>query len=154
MSERNFRLFGNKIWTFPQRKPISQHACETIIKVVRRCQWPTSGLTAATLCVGGPHRGRGGTKSSSASHQIVRHFRLWGSRNPRVIGTGCRTTACDRHALGGDQCGEQRGADLEHSTTTARAEGSQTQGFEHPDAIEFTEATDKMHQQQHSCPGD
>ena len=32
--------------------------------------------------------------------------------------SGGRTTACDPHALGGDQCGEQRGPDLEHSTTT------------------------------------
>ena len=28
-----------------------------------------------------------------------------------------RKTACDPHALGGDQCGEQRGSDLMHSTT-------------------------------------
>ena len=31
-----------------------------------------------------------------------------------------RATACDPHALGGDQCGEQRGPDLGYSTTTRR----------------------------------
>ena len=35
--------------------------------------------------------------------------------------SGGRTTACDPHALGGDHCGEQRGPDLEHSTTTDQA---------------------------------
>ena len=37
-----------------------------------------------------------------------------------------RTTACEPHALGGDQCGERRGPDLEHCTThniSARAVG-------------------------------
>ena len=40
--------------------------------------------------------------------------------------SGGRTTACDPHALGGDQCGERRGPDLEHCTThniSARAVG-------------------------------
>ena len=37
------------------------------------------------LCVGGPHRGRGGTKSRSASPSTVRHSHLWGARNPRVL---------------------------------------------------------------------
>ena len=32
--------------------------------------------------------------------------------------SGVRTTACDPHALGGDQCGEQRGPELKYSTTT------------------------------------
>ena len=32
--------------------------------------------------------------------------------------SGGRTPACDPHALGGEQCGEQRGPDLKHSRTT------------------------------------
>ena len=35
----------------------------------------------------------------------------------RVSCSGGRTTACDPHALGGDQCGEQRGPNLKHSAT-------------------------------------
>ena len=33
------------------------------------------------------------------------------------------TTACDPHALGGDQRGEQRGPYLDHSTTARKAQG-------------------------------
>ena len=38
----------------------------------------------------------------------------------------CRTAACDPHALGGDQCGEQRGPDFKHSTTTTPREERRT----------------------------
>ena len=31
-----------------------------------------------------------------------------------------RTTACDPHALGGDQCGDQRGSHLEHNSAAAK----------------------------------
>ena len=35
--------------------------------------------------------------------------------------TGGRTVACDSHALGCDQCGEQPDPDLKHSTPTSRS---------------------------------
>ena len=34
--------------------------------------------------------------------------------------SGDWTTACDPHALSGDQCGKQRGPDLKHSATTVQ----------------------------------
>ena len=138
--------------------------------------------------MGGPHRGRRGTKSRSASPSTVRHSHLWGLGNPTffdhqlqtlmtlatvedrtaglgqtlctgralvgglsfhgVLGlslaqrlpggfqvqgmrrrpmqawvscSGGRTTACDLHALGGAQRGEQRGPDLKHSETKGRS---------------------------------
>ena len=46
--------------------------------------------------------GSGHEKTADAGLSLL----LWG-----------RITACDPHALGGDQCGEQRGPDLKHSTT-------------------------------------
>ena len=48
-------------------------------------------------------------------------FRLSGiRRRPTQAWVSCsgrRTTGCDPHALGGDQCGEQRCPELKHSTT-------------------------------------
>ena len=38
--------------------------------------------------------------------------------------SGGRTTASDPHPLGGDQCGEQRGPDLQHRTTTCETGGA------------------------------
>ena len=38
--------------------------------------------------------------------------------------SGSRTTACDPLALGGDQCGEQRGPNIKHNTTNKVADGS------------------------------
>ena len=40
---------------------------------------------AATLCGGGPRRGRGGTQFRSVSLFTVRHSHLWGSRNPEFF---------------------------------------------------------------------
>ena len=40
-----------------------------------------------------------------------------GRCRPRSLALGVRTTACDPHALDGDQCGEQRGSDLKHRTS-------------------------------------
>ena len=44
-----------------------------------------------------------------------RPLQAWVSRS------GGRTPACDPHALGGAQCGEQRRPDLKHIKTTRRA---------------------------------
>ena len=139
----------------------------------------SGAFTAATQCVGGPHRGRRELKLP-VLHVEQRHSHLWGARNPQFLGHRLRTsmtratvedstaglgqtvggfsfhgvsglcthslahrgarreaqdmrrrpmqawvstllgrsTACDPHALVGDQCGEQRGPDLMHKTTT------------------------------------
>ena len=44
----------------------------------------TKAPTEKHLCVGRPHRGRGGTKSRSASPSPVRHSHLWDLGTPRV----------------------------------------------------------------------
>ena len=48
--------------------------------------------------------GSGHEKAADAGLGLV----LWGSDK----------SACDPHAMGGDQCGEQRGPDVKHSTAT------------------------------------
>ena len=65
--------------------------------------------TAATLCVGGPHRGRRRTESHSASPSTLRHSHLWGGRNPRVLRWS--TSDLDDPCDGGGQHGRS-GADL------------------------------------------
>ena len=41
---------------------------------------------------------------------------------------GCRRTACDPQALGGAQCGEQRGPDHKHSETVKLKDAWRRQG--------------------------
>ena len=66
--------------------------------------------------------GSGHEKAADAGLGLV----LWGSDK----------SACDPHALGGDQCGEQRGPDVKHSTATTTIiqswEGSVSTGEEPP----------------------
>ena len=62
---------------------------------------------------------------SSLAHRMRREIQAQGMRRgPMLAWVSCSggwTTACDRHALGGDQGGEQRGPDLERSTTTTQS---------------------------------
>ena len=73
-------------------RPIGREKCHG------RYDRPTGAPTAATVCVGGPHRGRRGTKARSASFQTVRHSHQWGARNPRALlsTTSNLDDPCDR----------------------------------------------------------
>ena len=85
-----------------------------------------SAFAVATLCLGAPHRARRGTKSRSASLETVEHFHMGSSESQGSSAVDfelrCPTRAArcrpgpltlgsdnDPHALGGEQCGEQRG---------------------------------------------
>ena len=58
---------------------------------------------------------------SSLAHGLPGGIQAQGMRRPMQAWVSCsegRTAACDPHDLGGDQRGEQRGPDLQLSTTT------------------------------------
>ena len=63
-----------------------------------------------------------GLCTNSLSHWLAGGIQGQGMRRRTmqawVSCSGDRTTSCEPHALGGDQCGEQRGPDLQHSIKT------------------------------------
>ena len=60
-----------------------------------------------------------GLCTKSLAHGLPRGIQAQGMRHAAdegfVCRSGGRTTACEPHALGGAQCGEQRGSDMKHS---------------------------------------
>ena len=62
--------------------------------------------------------GVSGLCMSSLAHGLPGGIQAHDMRR-RPMRPGSLNLACDPHALDGDQCGEQRGFDLKHNTTTA-----------------------------------
>ena len=87
----------------------------------------TAGLgqslrTGRCLVGGSSFHGVSGLCLSSLPHGLPAGSQAQGMRRrPMQAWVSCSesgTLVCDPHALGGDQCGEQRGPDLKQSTTT------------------------------------
>ena len=79
-------------------------------------------LRAGRALVGGlPFHGVSGLCTNSVAHWLPRGIQAQGmSWRPLQAWVSCSrspTTACDSHALGGDQCAEQRDSRLERSRT-------------------------------------
>ena len=64
------------------KRAVSSHFNAVVLTLLKPLVVVCCASAAATLCVGGPQRGRRGTESRSASLQTVRHSHLWQGRYP------------------------------------------------------------------------
>ena len=62
--------------------PLTRSRTSNMLGTVRCVALQLASKRRRELCVCGPHRGRRGTKSRSASLETVRHSHLWGARKP------------------------------------------------------------------------